>query len=137
MGATPLSLLPTPSLLATVALSHVTREFPNKLDHVLGRRADARSPRELHPLFYGSFDWHSNVHTYWLLATLLRTVPDLLEATRIRALFEAQLTRENVSGEVEYLRSPLTVAFERPYGWAWLLMLDAELARHAPSGADW
>src|SRR5438876_2739423 len=116
MTTTPYSLLPSPSLLATLALSHVSREYPNKLDHVLGRRDDARTPHELHPVFYGSFDWHSNVHTYWLLATLLRTESDLPEADEIRALFDAQLTAEKVAGEIQYLRSPLTVNFERPYG---------------------
>ena len=44
---------------ARLALSHVTREFPNKLDHVINDAADLKSPRDLHPLFYGSFDWHS------------------------------------------------------------------------------
>ena len=48
--------------LAVIALGHVTREYPNKLDHVLAGAADARGPRDLHPVFYGSFDWHSCVH---------------------------------------------------------------------------
>jgi len=60
------------SIFARVALSHVEREYPNKLDHVLRGPADLRAPRDLHPLFYGSFDWHSCVHGYWLLATLRR-----------------------------------------------------------------
>ncbi|MBV9758408.1 MAG: DUF2891 family protein, partial [Alphaproteobacteria bacterium] len=51
--------------LAGTALGHVTREYPNKLDHVLRGAADLRAPRALHPLFYGSFDWHSCVHGYW------------------------------------------------------------------------
>jgi hypothetical protein len=35
-----------------------------------------------------------------------------------------------VAGEVAYLHEdPLRKGFERPYGWAWLLMLFAELAR--------
>ena len=41
---------------AVIALGHVTREFPNKLDHVLAGEADARTPRALHPVFFGSFD---------------------------------------------------------------------------------
>src|SRR5438105_14689438 len=60
--------IPAPSRLAHIALSHARREFPNKLDHVLGRRDDALPPRALHPVFYGSYDWHSNVHTYRMLA---------------------------------------------------------------------
>ena len=49
---------------AALALGHVGREYPNKLDHVLEGPGDARGPRDLHPVFYGSFDWHSYVHGY-------------------------------------------------------------------------
>jgi DUF2891 family protein len=114
---------------ASLALAHVRREYPNKLDHVLNGPGDVKGPRDLHPLFHGSFDWHSNVHGYWLLATLRRTVPGLAAAAHIDELFDAQLTNENVAGEVAYLAQPLRGTFERPYGWAWLLMLAAELAR--------
>ena len=47
------------SKFASLALSHITREYPNKLEHVLNGPADLLSPRALHPIFYGSFDWHS------------------------------------------------------------------------------
>jgi hypothetical protein len=116
--------------LAALALSHVVREYPCKLDHVIGGPHDLRSPRELHPLFYGSFDWHSNVHAYWLLASLYRTRPDLPQRDEIRALFNVQITATKVQGELAYLREPFRNTFERPYGWAWLLMLAAELKRH-------
>jgi len=119
------------SRFAALALGHVTREYPNKLDHVLRAPGDLQGPRALHPIFYGSFDWHSCVHGYWLLCTLLRTFPALPEASRITALLDAHLTEENVAGEVAYLDAPERAAFERPYGWAWLLMLHAELTRHA------
>ncbi len=117
------------SRFATLALGHVRREYPNKLDHVINDATELRSPRELHPLFFGSFDWHSCVHGYWLLARLLRTVDSLPEAPSIRALFDAQITAANVAGEVAYLRQPNRGTFERPYGWGWLLMLAGELAR--------
>lgn len=115
---------------ARVALAHVTREYPNKLDHVLTRRSDLKTPREMHPVFYGSFDWHSCVHGYWLLASLLRIAPEIREAKRIEALFDEHLTAANVGRELKYLLRPSARTFERPYGWAWLLMLAAELARH-------
>jgi hypothetical protein len=57
----------TPDLaqrFAAIALVHVAREYPNRLDHVLTGAEDARGPAELHPVFYGSFDWHSCVHGY-------------------------------------------------------------------------
>ncbi|MDB5072970.1 MAG: hypothetical protein JWM87_4081 [Candidatus Eremiobacteraeota bacterium] len=122
---------PLASRLAALALGHVTREYPNKPDHVLRGDGDLQGPRALHPLFYGSFDWHSCVHGYWLLCTLLRTFPALPEAARIGALLDAQITPETVAGELAYAEQPGRETFERPYGWAWLLMLRAELARHA------
>ncbi len=118
------------SYFARAALGHVTREFPNKLDHVMASADDAKTPSTLHPIFFGSFDWHSCVHGYWLLATLLRQFPALPEAPAIRELFDVQLTRENVAREAAYLERPESKGFERPYGWAWLLMLAAELDRH-------
>ena len=128
----------TASRFASIALAHVEREYPNKLDHVLRNADDVRSPRDLHPVFYGSFDWHSNVHGFWLLATVLRLCPDLTERRLIEGLFDRQLTPENVVGEVDYLRDPARGTFERPYGWAWLLMLVAELRRHeTASGRRW
>jgi Protein of unknown function (DUF2891) len=124
--------------LATIALGHVTREYPNKLDHVLTGPQDVSSPRELHPVFFGSFDWHSCVHGHWLLARLCRRFPQLAEAGQIRALLEAQLTDEKVAGELRYLAGPGTRGFERPYGWAWALMLQAELLQHeSADGRRW
>jgi hypothetical protein len=120
----------TASKFARLALSHVTREYPNLLHHVLNGPQDLKGPRDLHPVFFGSLDWHSCVHGYWLLATVLRLFPGIGEAGEIRKLFDAQLTPSKVKGEIEYLDKPLRTIFERPYGWAWLLMLAAELSRH-------
>jgi hypothetical protein len=114
--------------LAGIALGHVVREYPSKLDHVLASDADALPPRVLHPIFFGSFDWHSCVHGYWMLARLRRRFPAMPAAPRIDALFAASLTRDKVAGECAYLSRPHAAGFERPYGWAWLLMLAAELA---------
>ena len=127
-----------PTRFAQLALSHVTREYPNKLDHVLGKRTDLKSPREMHPVFFGSFDWHSCVHGYWLLATIVRLFPEVREAAAIRKLFDTQLTSAKVKGELRYLDRKSSGTFERPYGWAWLLMLAAELNRHAgDKGKKW
>jgi len=118
------------SKFAGLALKHATREYPNHIQHVLNGPLDLREPRDLHPVFFGSFDWHSCVHAYWLLATVLRHFPDIGEAPKIEKLFDAQLTVSKVDAEVDYLDQPLRRTFERPYGWAWLLMLAAELDRH-------
>src|SRR5258706_16021128 len=118
------------SAFAGLALAHVTREYPNKLDHVMNHVGDVRTPRALHPIFYGSFDWHSCVHGYWLLASLLRLEPGLPEARRIRALFDDSFTEAKVAAEAAYLARPSSRGFERPYGWGWLLKLQAELMAH-------
>ena len=131
----------TPELatkFASLALGHVQREYPNKLDHVINDAGDVKSPRELHPVFYGSFDWHSCVHGYWLLARLYRQIRPLPEWPRIKALFDAQFTDAKIAGEVAYLRQPNRGTFERPYGWGWLLMLAGELARmDSAEGRQW
>lgn len=118
------------SKFAGLALKHVSREYPNHIQHVLNGPLDLKEPRDLHPVFFGSFDWHSCVHGYWLLATVLRLFPDIGEARQIEKLFDLQLTSPKVDAEVDYLDQPLRGTFERPYGWAWLLMLAAELDRH-------
>jgi len=113
--------------LADVALGHLRREYPHKPGIIFGGPADVRAPRSLHPIFYGSFDWHSSVHTHWTLARLLRRFPDLSRAAAIRELFDEQFTAGNVAAECATLARPLAQAFERPYGWAWLLKLAEEL----------
>lgn len=113
---------------AGIALGHVGREYPNKPEHVLGRDEDARTPRDLHPIFHGSFDWHSCVHSHWMLARVLRRFPAMPSAPRIRALFDAQFVADKVAGECRYLADPNARGFKRPYGWGWLLKLAAELA---------
>ena len=135
--STPVSSTATvPSTFARLALSHVRREYPNKLDHVLLGPHDLRSPAALHPVFYGSFDWHSCVHGYWLLATVLRTAPSVPEAQEITALFDAQFTDDHMAVEVAYAAHPSRAGFERPYGWGWLLMLQAELDRHTGAAGE-
>ena len=123
---------------ASVALGHVAREGPNKMDHVLEGPNDVKGPRDLHPIFYGSFDWHSCVHAHWMLARLHRRFPRGPEAANIRALLDGNLTPDKVAGEIAYLARPSARGFERPYGWAWALMLQAELLRHtSEEGQRW
>lgn len=118
------------SSFARIALGHVAREYPNKLDHVMAGPEDVKGPRDLHPIYFGSYDWHSCVHGYWTLATCLRLYPDIPEAPAIRARFDEAFTAGNVAAEAAYLARPAARGFERPYGWAWLLKLQAELLAH-------
>jgi len=116
------------SRFALLALANVAREYPNKLDHVLAGPEDVRAPRALHPAFFGSFDWHSCVHAHWLLARILKSCPGLAEAGAIRAALDATLAPAHLEAELAYLGRPEARAFERSYGWAWLLKLAQELA---------
>jgi len=115
------------SAFARLALKCVTREYPNKPDHVINDSLDVRNPRSQHPAFYGCYDWHSSVHGHWMLVRLLRTVPDLPEANEIRKALGGNLSAENIKGEIDYLKQPNRQSFERTYGWAWLLKLAEEL----------
>jgi hypothetical protein len=123
---------------AEIALGHVTREYPHKLDHVLEGPEDVLGPRALHPIFFGSYDWHSCVHGWWLLLRVRRLFPDLPAARRVERLADEMLSPDKVAGERAYLGRTSAAGFERPYGWAWLLALHREAQRHAdrPWAAD-
>jgi hypothetical protein len=126
------------SKFANLALDHLTREYPNKLTHSLAGPQDVQGPRALHPIFYGSYDWHSCVHGYWLILRLLERFPDLPEASRIVAVVDHHFTEANVAGERAYLDLPHNRGFERPYGWGWLLALSAQIdALKLPQAARW
>jgi len=120
---------------ADIALANVVREFPNKLDHVMGATGDVQRPRDLHPVFYGSFDWHSSVHMHWLLARVRRLHPGLPQRGAIEGLFDAHFTSDNIAVECAYLARPAARGFERTYGWAWLLELVTELRRGEDAGS--
>jgi len=118
------------SRMAQIALGHVRQEYPHKLDHVLGGDQDVLPPRALHPIFFGSFDWHSCVHGWWTVLTLRRLFPHIGEAGAIGELANDSFTPEKVGAELAYLDRPLSRGFERPYGWAWLLYMQLEATRH-------
>lgn len=115
------------SRFARITLGCIRREYPGKMDHVLLGPEDVRAPRDLHPSFYGCFDWHSAVHGHWMLARLLRGFPGLPEAEAIRGVLDEHLAPERIHREAAYFRQPGRQGFERTYGWAWLLKLAAEL----------
>lgn len=109
---------------ASLTLGHVGREYPHLFVHE-GDGPDTLRPSALHPIFHGSYDWHSCVHGWWQLIRLVRLFPDLEAGAEIRARADRLFTPENVAREEAYFeRHP---AFERPYGWAWLLALHREL----------
>src|SRR5262249_44165294 len=122
------------SAFARLALKGIRKEYPNKPGHAMNGKEDVKGPRELHPAFYGSFDWHSAVHGHWMLVRLLRLFPELPEAKEIRAVLTEHLTAKNLQGEADYFKAKNSASFERPYGWAWLLKLAEEL--HSWDDAD-
>ncbi|MDF1702751.1 MAG: DUF2891 domain-containing protein [Planctomycetota bacterium] len=113
---------------ARVALAGITREYPNKPGNVMASAADVRSPRAMHPAFYGCFDWHSAVHGHWTLVRLLRLHPTWTEArAEVVKAVGANLTAKNLAAEAAYFDGKYNASFERTYGWAWLLRLAQEL----------
>ena len=113
--------------VSRTALTNVATEYPYKLDQVLDGDDAVSMPRALHPVFYGSYDWHSCVHMHWTLARLLRLHPRHAQADAARRHFEHRLSAQKVGGELTTLSGPHRASFERPYGWGWLLKLAAEL----------
>jgi hypothetical protein len=109
--------------LARVALANLARPYPHKLDHLLTAAGEQLDHRRIHPAFFGSYDWHSAVHMHWSLGRIHRMFP----AADIADCLDRHLSTENVTAELAYFHSPAGRTFERPYGWAWLLKLQAEL----------
>ena len=125
------------SRFARVALANIALEYPGKQDHVIASDADVLPSRALHPAFHGSFDWHSCVHMHWLLARVRRLHPALPERAAIDALFDRHFAAAPIAGELAYLARPEAATFERTYGWAWLLLVAAELARSGDGARRW
>jgi len=112
---------------ARMPLTYLRQEYPNHIMHLLNDEGDVLSPRAMHPIFYGCFDWHSAVHGYWLLLRCVRLYPELPCRDDIVALFDEHITEENVAQELAYFNAPFRASFERPYGYGWLLALAHEL----------
>ena len=112
---------------ADLALACVHQEYPNKISHVMSGDEDVAPPRNLTPVFYGCFDWHSSVHGHWLLVRLLRLYPQDDFTARAEVALEESFTDAKVAIEVTYVTHEQRDTFERPYGVAWLLQLTAEL----------
>lgn len=112
---------------ADTALDAIARRFPHKLDHLILDEHDLAAPSALHPVFDGSYDWHSSVHMHWSLLRLLRRHPALPQRARIVAHFDERFVSQHIAVERTYAAHPKRGSFERPYGWGWLLALQAEL----------
>ncbi len=130
----PDSILPHLSLaeanrLSKLPMHCINTEYPNKLGQTLGSELDLKSPKTLHPAFYGCFDWHSSVHGHWSLVSLLKQFPQLENADSLKVRLIQNISKENIQAEVLYFEGVHNKIYERTYGWAWLLKLAEELHR--------
>lgn len=114
--------------IIALPLHCIEQEYPNKLGQVLGADADLKTPKQLRPIFYGCFDWHSSVHGYWSIIELMKRFPALNETHQIRKRLNTLITAENVQVELAFFDDPNNKTFERTYGWAWLFQLHGALA---------
>lgn len=114
--------------------------YPYAAQHVSRGPDDVDvTPTRLHPAFHGSFDWHSSVHMQWSGVRLLGLAGEHLEDDVRRALVEeldGRLTPDHVGAEAAYLRDH--PHYERPYGWAWAMMLAAAtVSSPLPQARSW
>lgn len=113
--------------IALQTLPLVACEYPVHLVHKVGGEADIQTQRELHPLFYGCYDWHSAVHSYWQLLRIKQYLPESESEVYLQISKELCRCFDNLEGiatETKYLEE--NVGFERPYGLAWILYLCRE-----------
>ena len=120
--------------LAALCLEVLRRRWPHKLDHLMLHERDNPLPGDIHPVFSGCYDWHSSVHMHWSLLRLAGSVADSSLRADIGRHFDSRFTPALVAVERAYAANPQRGGFERPYGWAWLLKLQAEL--HVRSAGD-
>ncbi len=113
--------------LAQLPINCINTEYPNKLSQTIGSASDLKSPKELHPTFYGCFDWHSAVHGHWSLVSLLKNFPALENRDEIQQKLLQNISKENIEQELLYFEGKHNKSFERTYGWAWVLKLAEEL----------
>lgn len=105
----------------------IEQEYPNKLNQVIGDASYLKSPKELHPAFYGCFDWHSSVHGHWTLVTILKEIPNFEFKEEVLLKLKTTITKENIEKEILYFDDVHNNTYERTYGWAWVLKLSEAL----------
>ena len=134
--------------VATCVLSQIERPYPCSERQTLTCAEDLELPRRRFPAFYGSFDWHSCVHSHWTLVRLLKDNV-LADTPELEEQAAAQLSRtfapDLMAAEARSWKEKVPQWEEKPYGWTWELALDEELAHlaelagnpHAEEAEDW
>ncbi|MBZ7964882.1 DUF2891 domain-containing protein [Campylobacter sp. 2457A] len=121
---------------SAIALENIFKELPNKITHSFNDLDDVKIPKQMYPIFYGSYDWHSSVHSHWLLVKILRNFANFAPVDEITKALNSQFSKEKAEGELKYLENPAHKGFERPYGWGWFLKLALELNLLAKENQD-
>ncbi|GAB4070533.1 DUF2891 domain-containing protein [Angustibacter speluncae] len=122
---------------AETVLRVLRTPYPYAAQHVSTGPADVGAPPHvLHPAFHGSFDWHSSVHVQWSAVRLLEAGVAGEVAEELVAELDGRLAPGPCAVETAYLRAH--PSFERPYGWAWVVLLAAACASSAhPAAGRW
>lgn len=116
------------SYFAQLSLDCTNKPNPHYYYNVLRQPGDTQTPEDLWPAFYGCYDWHSAVHNHWALVKLLKTYPQIPEATAIREKLNQSFTEDNINREFLYFQNNKEqYIFEFPYGQGWLLKVAEEL----------
>ncbi|MFZ1018833.1 MAG: DUF2891 family protein [Candidatus Cybelea sp.] len=113
--------------IVPVLLANLTTRYPYYDAHVFESSDPPHDPFTAHPAFGNSFDWHSSVHSHWTALQLAQC-----GHAELGYAVTQNLSVENIAAETEYLR--LHKGYERPYGWAWALLLaaSAQVSSAAP-----
>lgn len=131
--------LETALALAAMPLSCVDRPHalrPDRAGYLDDIAYTRRRDFDQNRAFYGCWDWHSAVNSTWAMVRLVKEIPELPVAPLIREKLRDHLSEAALEGELEYLSE--NPSFERPYGWAWLLLLHGEVASwDDPFAANW
>ena len=121
--------LETALSLAAMPLSCIDRPHalrPDRAGYIDDVAYTRRRGFEQQRAFYGCWDWHSAVNSTWAMVRLVKEVSGLAVAPLIREKLRDHLSEDAMAGELQYLTD--NPSFERPYGWAWLLLLQGEFA---------
>ena len=117
--------------LGLVALSLACVDRPHKQSRRRGYLYESsyalRTDYESALAFYGCSDWHSAVNSTWTMVKVLKEFPESPIAKLIREKLNHHLSEKSLQGERAFFEERARAGFERPFGWAWLLRISAEL----------
>lgn len=134
--------------VAECVLGQIARPYPCAERQTLTGPDELELPIERFPVFYGSFDWHSCVHSHWTLVRMLSCgafdPSDADLEARAVAQLEKSFSPAAMAAEARNWAEKIPAWEEKPYGWTWLLALDQELGRlvagdgpNAAAAAGW